>query len=41
MAEAEYGKGVPTVTTPQMGAIDSSCRKYPVQGSVNRKKPEA
>jgi len=24
MAEAEYGKGVPTVTTPQMGAIDSS-----------------
>ena len=24
MAEAEYGKGVPTATTPQMGAIDSS-----------------
>jgi tetrahydromethanopterin S-methyltransferase subunit F len=24
MAEAEYGMGVPTVTTPQMGAIDSS-----------------
>jgi tetrahydromethanopterin S-methyltransferase subunit F len=24
MAEAEYGKGVPMATTPQMGAIDSS-----------------
>lgn len=24
MAETEYGKGVPTATTPQMGAIDSS-----------------
>lgn len=24
MAEVEYGMGVPTVTTPQMGAIDSS-----------------
>jgi tetrahydromethanopterin S-methyltransferase subunit F len=24
MAEAEYGKGVPTATTPHMGAIDSS-----------------
>jgi tetrahydromethanopterin S-methyltransferase subunit F len=24
MAEAEYGKGVPTATTPQMGAIDSN-----------------
>lgn len=24
MAEAEYGKGVPMATTPQMGAIDTS-----------------
>jgi tetrahydromethanopterin S-methyltransferase subunit F len=24
MAEAEYGKGVPTATTPQMGAIDTA-----------------
>jgi tetrahydromethanopterin S-methyltransferase subunit F len=24
MAEIEYGKGVPMVTTPQLGAIDSS-----------------
>jgi tetrahydromethanopterin S-methyltransferase subunit F len=24
MAEAEYGKGVPMATTPQMGAVDST-----------------
>lgn len=34
MAEAEYGKGVPMVTTPQMGAIDTALESIRYRGQL-------